>query len=236
MKRYLLILLVGAPLLTSCDFIAQVEDKARTINNYERTALHLAKENRLLKKEIGDHQYEIQSLKSRVSFLSLKLSETKRGSRGIASVKRKISPFQKDLVKFNTYKWTPSQLLSVAEKEFSLKHYDKSAQHFHAFINNYPGHEKSTDEVLFKAGISAYESSKYFKLSSDLLGSLMEKYPTSKYYRGAKLWNALAKLKMGEEDIFFDTVEEFRKKYRNTTEWKIISRHYHDIVQKYKKN
>ena len=236
MKRYLLIILVGMPLLTSCDFIAQVEEKARTINNYERTALLLAKENRMLKKEIDGHKYEIHSLKSKMNFLSIKLNDSNHGSRGIASIKRKASPFKKDLVQFSTYKWTPSQLLSVAELEFNKKNYNKSAQHYHAFLTNYPGHKKASDEVLFKAGISAYESDKYFKLSSDYLETLISHHPTSKYYRGAKLWNALAKLKMGDEGTFFDTVEEFRKKYRNTTEWKIISRHYHDIVQKYKKN
>ena len=41
-------------------------------------------------------------------------------------------------------------------------------------------------------------------------------------------------LKLGDEQAFFNTAEEFRKKYRNTPEWNILSGHYEKIVQKYK--
>jgi outer membrane protein assembly factor BamD (BamD/ComL family) len=60
----------------------------------------------------------------------------------------------------------------------------------------------------------------------------MKQYPTSQYYRSAKLWVALTNLKLGEKKKFFATVEEFRKKYRNTNEWKILSNYYEKIEEK----
>ena len=60
----------------------------------------------------------------------------------------------------------------------------------------------------------------------------MVKYPTSSYYRSAKLWVALTHMKLGDKQKFFATVEEFRKKYRNTNEWKILSAYYEKIEEK----
>jgi len=51
----------------------------------------------------------------------------------------------------------------------------------------------------------------------------------------AKLWLALAQYNQGEHQKFLATVEEFRLKYRNTEEWKILSRYYEDINYKVKK-
>jgi len=39
-------------------------------------------------------------------------------------------------------------------------------------------------------------------------------------------------MKLGEKQKFFATVEEFRKKYRNTNEWKILSTYYEKIEEK----
>jgi len=47
---------------------------------------------------------------------------------------------------------------------------------------------------------------------------------------------ALTYLQLGDDQKFFTTVEEFRKKYRNTEEWKVLSPHYEKIVQKFKRN
>ena len=60
----------------------------------------------------------------------------------------------------------------------------------------------------------------------------MNQYPTSQYYRSAKLWKSLTYLQMGDKKKFFATVEEFRKKYRNTKEWKILSAYYEKIEEK----
>jgi predicted RNase H-like nuclease (RuvC/YqgF family) len=81
----------------------KVESKAAKINNYERTALHLSKENRELRRKINSLEYDIQQYRAKISYLKLKIDQQK-GSRKVAS----IGPtplFKKDLVQFATYKW-----------------------------------------------------------------------------------------------------------------------------------
>lgn len=41
---------------------------------------------------------------------------------------------------------------------------------------------------------------------------------------------SLASFQQGDFKDFTETVEEFRKKYRNTKEWEIIRKHYEKIV------
>ncbi len=212
----------------------KVESKAKRINKYEKVALHLSKENRDLKSQINALEYQIQQLKSKVSYLKLKIKEGKGGSRKIASIDYR-PVFKDDMVKFSTYRWSAKQLKSVADSAFKNKEYKKSAQYYYSLIKHYPHDKSIQDELLFKAGLAAYESKEYYDQTIELLSKIVSDYPTSRYYRGAKLWLSLAKLKKGDKDFFFKTVEEFRKKYRNTAEWKIISRHYYEIVRKYKK-
>ncbi len=211
----------------------KVEGKAKKINNYEKVALNLSKENRELRTRISSLEFDVQQFKSKISYLKLKV-EKKSASRKIASIAPKQS-FGQDMVQFTTYKWTPSQLKSVADESFAKKDYKKSAQYFYSLVKQYPGHKYIKDDVLFKAGVSAYETHEYYDQAVEMLSRIVADYPTSRHYRGAKLWLSLAELKKGNKDFFFKTVEEFRKKYRNTAEWKIISRHYYEIVQKYKK-
>lgn len=244
-----LLLLLSLGTLSSCDYVERFEAKARKINHYEVTALQLAKENRELKTEIIRLQDQIQTLKSEKNYIQIKLDKyeqdkptlatvTTETSRGIASVnpKQLAADPKNDLVKFDVYKWTPSQILAMAEKEFAAKNYEKSAQFFTTFTRQFPHHERISDQVLFQAGVAAYESGDHQDWTLKHLEKLVEEYPTSKYYRGAKLWIALTYLDQGKDRKFFDTVEEFRKKYRNTDEWKVLSPHYEKIVQKYKKN
>jgi outer membrane protein assembly factor BamD (BamD/ComL family) len=89
-----------------------------------------------------------------------------------------------------------------------------------------------SDEFYFKAGISAFESGSHHDWTITHFDNLMSKYPTSQYFRSAKLWIALTHMKMGNKKKFFATVEEFRKKYRNTPEWKILSSYYEKIEEK----
>lgn len=229
--------------LTSCDKWEELHVKAEKINRYERVSLHLARENRELKSEISRLRHDIQTLKSEKNYLKIKLEkfEDKTASalegkhnRTIASV-APISP-EKDLVKYDVYKWTPSQLLAMAEKEFEGKNFEKSAQFFMTFKENFPEHKEITDQFLFQAGVASFESGNHPEWTLHHLEKLVKAYPTSKYYRGAKLWMALTYLQLGDEHKFFNTVEEFRKKYRNTEEWKVLSPHYEKIVQKFKRN
>ncbi len=219
-------------LLLSCDYVEHLKERAANINRYEKVALQLAKQNRTQSVEITRLENEIQNLKAKNKFLTTQLEEKKPKGRGIASIAQ-VDP-KNDLVKFGTYRWTPSQILAVANTEFKNKNSEKAAQFFRTFIVNFEGHELIDDQVLFKAGVSSFESGKHHDWTLDIFGKLIKEYPTSKFYRGAKLWTALTMLKQGNKQAFFNTVEEFRKKYRNTDEWKILSAHYEKILQNYK--
>ena len=67
-----------------------------------------------------------------------------------------------------------------------------------------------------------------------ILKELIDKFPTSKYFRSAKLWRGLSFHKLGKDEEFFKVVDEFRLKYRNTSEWEILRDHYDEIRRKYK--
>jgi outer membrane protein assembly factor BamD (BamD/ComL family) len=219
-------------LLTSCDVMEQANDRSREVNGYEKAALNLAKENRYLKRIIGDLKNDIQGHKSKISYLNLELVNTKQKknkSRTIASV-----PAKDDLVKYGVYKWSPEKMLAVAEKEFDTKNFEKASQFFNSFLNNFPKSKKFNDTLLFQAGVSAFESGKHHGWTLKHLNRLITEYPESKFYRGAKLWAGLTHLDLGDNKAFFNTVEEFRKKYRNTPEWKILSSRYEKLIQKYK--
>lgn len=231
--KYILLLTSILLLSTSCDYISKFKDKAAKVNRYEKVSLHLAKKNRELKAEINKLNFEVQSLKSQNHFLALKLKGNNRAGRSIASIPSPID-IKNDLVKYDTYKWSEKELLLVARTEFNKKNYEKSAQFFQIFISKHPKSKMLSDEVLFQSSIASYESGRHYNWTKNNLKHLISKYPNSKYYRGAKLWKALANLKSGNRKAFYSTVEEFRKKYRNTSEWKILSAHYEKLVRKYK--
>ena len=197
---------------------------------YERKALTLAQENRLLKAQLSDMKYQVSQLESKNKFIAA--SGNGGQSRKIASIP--ISNVN-DLVNFDVYKWTPEKLLAIGEKELHFKNYEKSAQFYNELIQRFPKHELVNDRVLFGAGVAAFESGKRFDWSEKHLDQLVKNHPRSEFYRGAKLWLALAQYEQGEHEKFLKTVEEFRLKYRNTDEWKILSRYYEDISFKIKK-
>ena len=218
-------------LLGSCDLTRKIEKKAMMINNYERTALSLSKRNQELEIEISRLKSEFQSLRTNNDFLTFKLKDKR--SRALAS----IAPVkaENDLVKFNTYKWKANKILGIAESSLKEKNFEKAAQFFHSLLVNYSKHRLVNDEVLFKAGFAASESKKHPQWVLTHFKRLIREYPSSSYYRDAKLWLGLTYLNQGHKNKFFKIVEEFRLKYRNTDQWKILSRHYEKIVQNYKK-
>lgn len=229
--------LVFLTTFASCDMASHIENRSQTINQNEDTILQLSKEKRMLTMKISSLKTKVSSLESKNQYLKVQLEESKEGKRAartIASVRPVES--KNDLVNFNVYKWKPSQVLAVAEKEFSLKNFEKSAQFFYTFKVQFPSDKKLDDQFLFQAGVAAFESGKHYDWAVENFEGLVQAYPTSKFYRGAKLWMALANLKLGKDEKFFDAVEEFRMKYRNTSEWKILSTHYEKIVQRHKKN
>jgi TolA-binding protein len=239
MKKFALI----APFLllsSSCDLMTRVESKAQEINHLEDRVVALVMENRELMNEIDRLKFQVSKMETHTKYLQASLNESKSQhdrsatpSRSIASV-ASFAPGDEDHVKYDIYQWTPDQIQAIAKAEFKNKNYEKAAQFYQALSMNYPGHKTLDDAYLFNAGVAAYESGRYHQWTLDHLGKLVTEYPTSRYYRGAKLWMALTHLKMGERDQFFETVEEFRKKYRNTPEWKILSAHYEKIVQEFK--
>lgn len=224
-------------LFSSCNVdVKSIEHKAAQINKYEMVALKLARENRELNAKVKRLEFEIQKLKQDQAFYQTKKlsktegEETHGVSRGIASVP--ALDVKKDYVEWKTYKWTAEDMLKIADKEFKMKSFEKAAQFYTSLATYYPEHKKIDDEFLFKAGISSYESGSHHDWTLKHFETLMTKYPTSHYYRSAKLWVALTHMKMGDKQKFFATVEEFRKKYRNTNEWKILSSYYEKIEEK----
>lgn len=236
MKKYALL----APILlmtSSCDLMTRVEHKAQEINKLEDRVVGLVIENRELQNEIDRLTFQVSQMEAQAKFMQASLegsqSSKKSAARAIASV-ASFAPGDEDHVKYDIYQWTPDQIQAIARTEFKNKNYEKAAQFYQAFAMNFPGHSDLNDAFLFNAGVAAYESGRYHQWTLDHLSKLVHEHPTSRYYRGAKLWMALTHLKMGDRDQFFETVEEFRKKYRNTPEWNILSAHYEKIVQEFK--
>lgn len=249
MKKTILATCLILPLVSSCGFekeIAKIEHKAILINKYENVALKLARENRELHAEVKRLEFEIQKLKQETGHKTIAKADAHGSahesahddghgaapSRGIASVKPVGLEVKKDLVEYKTYKWSADDMVKMADKEFKAKNFEKAAQFYTSLVNYYPGYKHLDDEFYFKAGISAYESGEHHDWTLKHFSVLMEKWPTSQYFRSAKLWVALTHMKMGEKQKFFATVEEFRKKYRNTNEWKILSSYYENIEEK----
>lgn len=203
---------------------------------YEQKALGLARENRLLKARISGLQYEVSQLEAKNRYFASqgksKATTPAAAARTIASI---AQPNLEDLVNYEIYKWTPEKLLAIGEKELHFKNYEKSAQFYHELISRFPKHQIVSDRVLFGAGVAAFETGSRFDWSEKHLARLVKEHPKSQFYRGAKLWLALAQYNQGEHQKFLATVEEFRLKYRNTEEWKILSRYYEDISYKVKK-
>jgi len=201
---------------------------------FEKKSIQLESDKQVLTAQISNLQYQISQLDSKNRFLSAQVNDIKTTTpeRSIASVPQINSS---DLVNFDVYKWTPEKLLAIGEKELHYKNYEKSSQFYKELLERFPKHEVVNDKTLFGAGVAAFETGKNFQLSEKYLSKLVKEYPQSGFYRNAKLWLALSQYQQGEHKKFLETVEEFRLKYRNTDEWKILSRYYEDINYKIKK-
>ena len=165
----------------------------------------------------------------------MKLAETNADeeSRRPAST-APLANLENDLIQQDLYQWTPQQLLSLGHKDFQAKSYVRSAQYFYTFIALENEHKSLDDDILFQAGIAAYKSKIHNDWAIEHFERIINHYPESSHFRGAKLWKSLASLRNGKQDEFFKTVEEFRLKYKNTPEWDLLREHYEAITQKYK--
>ena len=205
------------------------KDKAQTVHNYEYRALQLSKQLRLAQRENQELKSEITKLKAEKDHLALNLKDKQH--RTIASIPKKQV---NDLVNFDLYKWSAEKLLGVGAQALHFKKFDKSAQYYNALIQHYPNHNSINDKTLFEAGIAAYESKLHYDWAVNHFNAIVRNYPKSKFYRGAKLWLALSHFYQGDQKEFISTVDEFRKKYRNTREWKVLSKYYEELNYKYK--
>lgn len=205
------------------------KQRAETVHNYEYKALELSKKLRVMHKENQQLKSEIAKLKYEKEHLELNME--KKAKRTIASIpKKKVN----DLVQFDLYKWSADKLLGVGEQALHFKKFNKSAQFYHALIHHYPNHKAIDDKVLFEAGIAAYESRKHYDWAQKHFQRLIKRYPSSKYYRGAKLWLGLSYFYQGDKQKFVQTVDEFRSKYRNTKEWQVLSQYYEELNYNYR--
>lgn len=228
------LILMGLLVLTSCNMSRHLEERAAYFNSLEDKSLIVSKENRELKVKLSGLEAEIDTLNNKNHYLKIQVEKLQGKGRSLASI-RPVAPGN-DLVQFNVYKWKPAQMLKLAQSEFNKKNFEKSAQFFQSFSQNYSENKAYDDKFLFQAGVAAFESGQHYDWSVNHFGKIVDNYPASKFYRGAKLWTAMAYLNTGKEDQFFTRVEEFRKKYRNTPEWDILRKHYEKIIQRHKKN
>ncbi|MDB9787210.1 hypothetical protein OAB57_03815 [Bacteriovoracaceae bacterium] len=239
----ILILLSILPLM-SCNNLHELSKKEHRAHQFKVSALALARDNRLIKAKIGELEFKIQTLNAKNNFLVLSLKNTRNELRKTrvklrapASNTHSKSQDSKinELVGFSTYKWKPQQMIAMAQNSFYQKDFDKSSKFFYSFFQNYPEHELATDKNLFIAGIAAYKSGTHYEWAINFLTMIIAEFPNSKYYRGAKLWIALSQHQMGNDKFFYKTMEEFRLKYRNTSEWKILSAYYENFRNKFKR-
>lgn len=208
------------------DIVARLEQRATEVTRFEFATYELNKENRKLKSDIEKLKYDMKALEAKNSFLEIKLGEKQRS---VASVKVDAN----DLVQYDIYKWSVKEMISVAQKEYKNKNFEKSSQFYHSVIEKFSKDKLVTPEIIYQSGMASFKAKKY-DWTIQHMNQVVTNYPTSKFFRGAKLWSAMAHHEQGSKDKFFSTVEEFRLKYRNTDEWKILSKHYENFYQKYK--
>jgi len=214
-------ILASLLLLSSCGPGKRWFKRVEEVNNYEKVALNLAMKNRLLKLKITDLENEIQKLKLKNKYASI---SSKIGPhRRISSVEE-----ERDLVRFKEYNWTAEELLFVAEVENERNDYEKTSQFFHALLKYYPKFEKINDRLVYDAALSSFESGHYNR-SKKYFQKLIKEYPNSEFYLSAKLWKALTLYKLGKKKTFRLKLQEFKELYKNTPEWKILSKHYEKI-------
>ena len=194
------------------------------INKYERMTFGLLRKNRELKVKLNQLQSRVDELETQRKFF-LSSSRQTRAARFPASAARPVDE-KNDLVKLATYKWKDRKLLQIARGAWKRKDYPRSAQYFYTLIKTYPKSRLVDDTVLFQTAMASLQSKIYNPWAEQALTRILEDHPRSRYYRGAKLWMAIVYFERGNKKQFYQTLEEFRLKYRNTPEWRILSKHY----------
>jgi hypothetical protein len=140
-----------------------------------------------------------------------------------------------DHVNFDIYKWSPQQLLNLAQSYYEKGNFLESSQYFETLLKHFKKDPIITDDIIFQAGVSAFQTKSKYDLALEFFNDINVNHPNSKLFRKSKLWMALSYYHLGQENDFFNIVEEFRKKYRNTVEWEILSVHYEKLAMKHSK-
>ena len=219
----------GRDFLSSIDFKGTFKElikEIKKVNKHEMEVLQLSKENRTLKTKVSKLHYRISELQTQKKFWESKFKEKTASRFPTQAVDKK-----NDMVKFEIYKWKDKQLLKIARKELRRKNNVKAAQYFHTLVQNYPKSTLIDDVVLFQSGVASFQSKTYYSWADHSLTKLINEFPRSQYYRAAKLWRALAHFEQGDKEKFYVTVEEFRLKYRNSPEWKVLGKHYEKSIR-----
>jgi outer membrane protein assembly factor BamD (BamD/ComL family) len=229
---FILFFLVFGVLTTQTGVWDGFEEVAKNVQKYEAKANTLSMQNHELAVENSELKAQLLKLRAKNEHLVLSMKDKFKVKRKIASVTASDS---NDLVQFEVYEWSANKLLDIAEQSFHFKKYEKAAQYFNALFINYPDSQLVKAETYFNAGIASFESKAHYDWAQNNFSKVVANYPASKYSRGSKLWLALAYHKTGKTGRFMASVDEFRLKYRNSKEWKVLSRYYEDIAFKFKK-
>jgi outer membrane protein assembly factor BamD (BamD/ComL family) len=218
------------------NLFGEVDRKVSKEELYYYKSLQLAKDVRLLKSQVSSKNFEIEQLKSKNQFYKVKLTAYEKDKhRSIASINEsaldelKTKNYGKK-VDFDIYKWSEYKLYTVGSNFFKKSNYEKSAHYFLTLLKHYPESKYINEDLLMTTGLSCYKSKKYFQEAIVVFDYLMKKYPKSKLRLQAKLWQGLSFFQLKQNREFVTIIEEFRKKYRNTKEWKILSNYYEKII------
>ena len=200
---------------------------ANQVNRYESMSFRLLQENRQLRVKMRQLSSKVSELKTQNKFFASQYDgyQSKHIQRLPSSVKSPVDS-KNDMVKFKTYRWKDKKLLQVARKEWNRKNYVKSAQYYYTLVQNYPRSSLVNDRVFYETAMASLEAEIYDEWAEYSLEKLIQKYPRSPHYREAKLWMALVSFKQGDKEKFYETLDEFQLKYRNTPEWRVVKGYY----------
>ena len=196
----------------------------RKQKEYKNLSLALSKRNRELRVQNNQMRYNLQELKAELTFVKNPKNSGKKWSpmsRNIASLSPKRAPAQ--------MQWRAEQAFLLAENEYKRKNYPKAFEYFQSFAQKFPQSKRIDDRFLFRTGLAGFECQRYGQ-AAWYFQQLVQNHPKSKLYRSSKLWAGLSHLKMGNKEQFVQTVKEFKQKYQNTPEWKVLREHYENII------
>jgi hypothetical protein len=224
------------PVLSSCQWdkkMAELEHRAGALLELEKTSLHLAKENQLLRLQLADLKAQVTQLKTENEFFQERAPGSSLSAKPKMIYVEVIPPGQTDYVKFKTYQWSAKDLLSAGDLALTKGEDEKASQFYQHMIVYYPKDILIDDSVWFKAGLSSYRAAKNWSWVISSMNELEKVYPQSIYFRSSQLWKGLALLQMKKVKEFVQVVETFRLKYRNSDEWRVLAQYHPDILKKY---